>query len=255
MKHRKEVYEPSAREAHDRNRLRQKCKTAVSFLKLALFALICIGVPASIVLYHPEVIEHFRSLESMNAFLERYHTAGIFVYLLMQVVQILIPVIPGQALQLAAGYIYHFLLGLILSLLGIAMGTGASFGLSRFLGHDAMILMFGEEKIHSYVNKLNSKRAYQIIFLLYLMPGFPKDFICFAAGISEIRFLPFLILSLVGRTPALMLSLIIGSMTRAGSYQGAVVVAAVALVLCFLFLWKRKALMRLCDKAYERLMK
>lgn len=254
MKHRREIHE-NIGEVHENSGLPRRFQIAVSLLKLAVFALICIGIPVAVVLYHPEIIEHFRSLEDLNAFLERYHTAGIFVYLAMQVVQILVPVIPGQALQLAAGYMYHFLPGLSLSLLGIAMGTAVSFGLSRFLGHDAMVLIFGEEKIHSYINKLNSKRAYQIIFLLYLMPGFPKDFICFAAGISEIRFLPFLILSLVGRTPALMLSLIIGSMTRAGSYQGAVVVAAVAAVLFLLFLWKRRSLMKLCDEAYERLTK
>ena len=110
----------------------------------------------------------------MNAFLERYKTAGIFVYLILQIIQILVPVIPGQALQLAAGYMYYFLLGLALTLLGISLGTVISFTLARFLGHDAMVLIFGEERMSEYVVKLNSKRSYMIIFLLYLMPGFPK---------------------------------------------------------------------------------
>lgn len=233
----------------------RRWKIAVSLVKLAIFLLICIGIPWIVLLYHPDIIDHFRSLEELNSFLEQYKTAGIFVYLILQVIQILIPVIPGQALQLAAGYLYHFLPGLALSLLGIGMGTAVSFSLARFLGHDAMVLIFGREKMQHYVRTLNSKRAYQIIFLLYVMPGFPKDFICFAAGISEIRLVPFLVLSLVGRTPALMLSLVIGNMTRAGSYSGAIIICIVAVMLFLLFLWKRHAIMALCDDAYEKYMR
>ena len=233
----------------------QRLKRIVSFVKLGVFLLICIGIPLVVVVYYPGIISRFRSLDDLNAFLDHYKTTGIFIYLLLQMLQILIPIIPGQALQLAAGYLYHFFPGLGLSLLGIALGTMVSFGLARFLGHDAMVLIFGEEKMQEYVRTLNSKRAYKIIFLLYLMPGFPKDFICFAAGVSEVRFLPFLIVSLVGRTPALMLSIIIGNMTRAGSYHGALIVGIAAVLLFLLFLWKRRELMEFCDRIYERLIK
>lgn len=230
-------------------------KRFVSFAKLVVFFLIFIGIPSMVAVYYPGIISRFRNLDDLNAFLDHYKTTGIFIYLLLQMLQILIPIIPGQALQLAAGYLYHFLPGLGLSLLGIALGTTVSFGLARFLGHDAMVLIFGEEKMREHVRTLNSKRSYKIIFLLYLMPGFPKDFVCFAAGVSEVRFLPFLIVSLVGRTPALMLSIIIGNMTRAGSYHGALIVGIAAVLLFLLFLWKRRELMEFCDRIYERLIR
>ena len=232
-----------------------KRKAFLAIAKLALLLFIVVGIPLSIYWNHPEILEHFRSLEALNAFLDRYHTTGIFVYLFLQILQILVPVIPGQAMQLAAGYMYILPLALFLTILGIALGTIISFTMSRILGYDAMVLFFGQERMDEYVLKLNSKRAYLVIFLLYLMPGFPKDFICFAAGVSRIRLIPFLVLSVVGRIPALTLSLVIGRMTRAGSYTGAIVVCVVAVVLFLVCIWKRQAVMDFSDRIYEQYMK
>ena len=232
-----------------------KRKAFLAIAKLALLLFIVMGIPLSIYWNHPEILEHFRSLEALNAFLDRYHTTGIFVYLFLQILQILVPVIPGQAMQLAAGYMYVLPLALFLTILGIALGTIISFTMSRILGYDAMVLFFGQERMDEYVLKLNSKRAYLVIFLLYLMPGFPKDFICFAAGVSRIRLIPFLVLSVVGRIPALTLSLVIGRMTRAGSYTGAIVVCVVAVVLFLVCIWKRQAVMDFSDRIYEQYMK
>ena len=85
--------------------------------------------------------------------------------------------------------------------------------------------------------------------------NFPKDFICFAAGVSRIRLIPFLVLSVVGRIPALTLSLVIGRMTRAGSYTGAIVVCVAAVVLFLVCIWKRQAVMDFSDRIYEQYMK
>lgn len=226
--------------------------TSISIAKLLLLLLLLIAIPILLIQRCPQLLSQFRNIEALNTFLDRYKMAGGFIYVGLQILQIMIPVIPGQALQLAAGYMYHFFPGLFLSLLGIGLGTVISFTIARVLGHDAMVLLFGQERVQTFVRRLNSKRAYLIIFLLYLMPGFPKDFICFAAGVSEIRLVPFLILSLVGRTPALALSILIGNMTRVGSYSGALVAVAAAALLFVLFFWKRKALMALCDDMYER---
>lgn len=232
-----------------------KRKAFLAIAKLALLLFIVMGIPLSIYWNHPEILEYFRSLEALNAFLDRYHTTGIFVYLFLQILQILVPVIPGQAMQLAAGYMYILPLALFLTILGIALGTIISFTMSRILGYDAMVLFFGQDRMDEYVVKLNSKRACLVIFLLYLMPGFPKDFICFAAGVSRIRLIPFLVLSVVGRIPALTLSLVIGRMTRAGSYTGAIVVCVVAVVLFLVCIWKRQAVMDFSDRIYEQYMK
>ena len=86
-----------------------------------------------------------------------------------------------------------------------------TFYLARLLGKDAMHLIFGEERIGKFIHHLNSKRAFAIILVLFLIPGFPKDLITYAAGVSEVKMKPFLLLSLVGRTPAMMGTVMMGS--------------------------------------------
>lgn len=232
---------------------KQKLRRALSIFKFMLLIGIALGIPAAIYFLHPEIIHEFSSLERINALLESYHTASIFVYIGAQIIQILISVIPGQMLQFAAGYAYSFWFGFLFSIIGIALGTLLTFYLSRLLGKDAMHLIFGEEKITHFVTLLSSKKAYMVIFILYLIPGFPKDLITYAAGVSEIQIRPYLILSLVGRTPALMVTIMMGSMTRTESYLGVVLLIAAVSVICLFCAVKHKQLIAYSDRLYDRL--
>ena len=194
-------------------------------------------------------------MENVNALFEHYHAESILVYIGAQILQIIICVIPGQWLQFAAGYMYGFWLGFLYSIIGAAIGSVVTYYLAKLLGRDAMHLIFGEARINEFIHKLNSKKAIVIVFLIFLIPGVPKDLCNYAAGISEMKLKPFLIVSLVGRSPGMMGSLLIGRQIEAGNYTGAIVVAAVAVVLCVVGIIMRKRLTGWMDKAYDRLYK
>ena len=83
--------------------------------------------------------------------MEHYHWQSILVYIVIQAIQVIVSVIPGQACQFAAGYLYTFLPGLLFSLIGAAIGTSVSFWLAKALGKDAVHLFIGEEKTAYYV--------------------------------------------------------------------------------------------------------
>lgn len=224
-----------------------------SILKFALLILILVGLPLYVYFYQPELIENMSSLENVNAFFQQYKTESVFVYISAQIVQIVICVIPGQWLQFAAGYMYGFWLGFLFSLIGAAAGSVVTYYLAKFLGRDAMHLIFGEAKINDFIHKLNSKKAIVIVFLIFLIPGVPKDLCNYAAGISEMKLKPFLIVSLIGRSPGMMGSLLIGRQVEAGDYTGAIVVAVIAVILCAIGVLMRKKLTVWLDKAYDKL--
>lgn len=183
-----------------KEQLRRKIKVFTTILKLALLLFILVGLPLYIYFYQPEVIERMSSLESVNAFFKQYKTQSILVYIGAQVAQIVVCIIPGQWLQFAAGYMYGFWLGFLFSLIGAAIGSVITYYLAKLLGRDAMHLIFGEQKINQFIHKLNSKKAVVIVFLIFLIPGVPKDLCNYAAGISEMKLKPFLIVSLIGRS-------------------------------------------------------
>lgn len=233
----------------------KKIRNLLSIAKLLLLLGILAGIPLYVYFYMPEFWAQFKTMEGVHSFLERYKTGSIFVYVGLQILQLIVAFIPGQFIQFAGGYAYSFWPGYFLSIIGTAIGTSLAFTIARLLGRDAIHVIFGEERISKFVNQLNSKRAFVIILILFIIPGFPKDLVTYAAGVSAIKLKPFLLLSLVGRTPAMMGTLMMGSMTRKGSYVGVIILAAIAVILFVLCIIKRKDLMKYMDRVYERLTK
>lgn len=238
-----------------KDKLRKRYKTISAILKLLLLLLILVGLPLYIYFCQHQIIEQFSSLEQVEAFFAEYKTQSILVYLALQILQIIISIIPGQGLQFAAGYMYGFWMGYIWSLIGALAGTVVSYYLAKVLGHDAMHMIFGENKIQELLKTFNSKKAMILVFLFYLIPGLPKDICSYVAGLSEMKLKPFLIISLVGRSPAMMGSLLIGRLVDIGGYTGAIIIAAIAIVLFSLGVIMRKRLLLWIDMAYDKLMK
>ena len=231
----------------------KKTKVIVSILKFAILIFILIVIPIYLLVCKGDTLKSFKSLSDVMDFLNQYKAQSILVYIGLQVMQIVICIIPGQAFQFAAGYLYGFIFGLIFSIIGAAIGTVISFYLAKFLGSDALRLMFSEERFGYFVERLNSKRAYMIVFLIYLIPGLPKDTMSYAAGVSDMRFKPFLIISLIGRTPAMAGSLLIGALYYKGHYTAMWVVVAVAVIAFILCVIKREAIKRYIDKFYNKI--
>lgn len=234
---------------------KKRMRTVVSVLKLFILCGIVIGLPIYVYFSYPELIDRFRNLDEINKLLKQYKTASIFIYIGLQIFQIIVSVLPGQALQFAAGYAYQFWLGFLFSLIGVAMGTVITFYLARFLGKDALYVIFGEEKFTRFVHTLNSKRSYMVLFVIFLIPGIPKDLFTYAAGVSEIRIIPFLFLSLIGRSPAMIGSIMMGNMFYNGSYIGLITLGVIAIVLFIAGLTHRNNLVKWSDQFYNKMVK
>lgn len=238
-----------------KDKLKKRFKIISSIFKFALLLMILIGIPLYIYFFQHDIIEQFSSLEDVNAFFEEYRTQSIFIYIAVQILQIVICIIPGQWLQFAAGYMYGFWLGYLWSLVGAFIGTVITYYLAKILGHDIMHLIFSEEKIHNMLKTLNSKKAVILVFLIYLIPGVPKDLCSYVAGLSEMKLKPFLVISLIGRSPGMMGSLLIGRQVEVGGYTSAIVIAVIALILCLLGVLFRRQITSVMDKAYDKLMR
>ena len=236
------------------NEKHAKIKTIFTILKFLVLIAIIVGIPTYLIVFHRDTLSEMRDINYVKALILQYKAKAGFVYVASQVLQILISVIPGQALQIAAGFAFGIPLGLLLSIIGALIGSVLTYYLGRVLGRDMMHLLFGEDKINEYVDHLNSKRGMGILFLLYLVPGLPKDVINYVAGISEIKLRAFLVMSMLGRTPGMLGSLIIGRQVFHGGYTSAIVIGIIAAAIFLLGVIFRKQLLEVFNRWYDKVM-
>ena len=230
-----------------------KMTKLLAMVKLVFLLSIILGLSIGIYKIFPELAFVFEDMDSLNSYLKRYRAASIPIYILLQIIQVVVALIPGQLLQFAAGYVYGFLLGSLLSMLGIILGTVLSFYMARILGKEAMHVLFGEERITRFITMINSKRSYTVLFVLFLIPGLPKDLLSYAAGVSEIKLKPFLLLSIVGRTPALLATLAMSRMLYNGSYTELIVLVIISMILFVLGIVNKNRLISTISRLYDKM--
>lgn len=225
-----------------------KKKKILSAIKLAFLVFILIGLPAIFYLKYGDALFTRESANLIINYLQENKHISILIIIALQVFQVVVCFLPGQPIQFASSYMFGVFGAVIISIIGAILGTAVSFVLARLLGHDALNVIFDEEKISSYRQKLNSAKAILIVFVIYLVPGIPKDLTSYAAGISDMRFTPFLVASTLGRLPAMFGSILFGHFFKTNNYTALIVLSAVVgviVVLCIIF---RKRIYEIIDK-------
>ena len=251
MKENGETREEGERKKKKRTSM-SRPKKIISIIQLCVLLGIVLGIPASIYFFNPGLLDTFTSVDKFESWISEYTGAGIIIYIACQIIQIVLSVLPGQVIQIAGGYIFGFPLTLLISVAGATIGTTITFYLTKLLGKNAIIMIFGEERFNRYANMMNTQRARIVIFLVYLIPGLPKDIMAYAAGISNIRLPEFILLSVVGRTPAMMVSIVFGVMLRTDNYLSAVLIAVAMVVIVLICLIRRKSIMAFLEKKEKK---
>lgn len=203
----------------------QKALSVGAFLIFLLFSLsllLTVGIP---------MVKHARNPELFRAWIDGMGIWGKAAYVGMNILQVLVAVIPGGPLELAGGYAFGHLEAMILSSLGIAIGSALVFLLVRFFGYRLVEAFFPVRKINE-VKFLKSSRSRDILLLvLFLVPGTPKDLLSYLVGLTDMKVSHWIFICAVGRFPAIFLSVLSGSALGTENYTIAVAVFAVLIVL------------------------
>ena len=148
--------------------------------------------------------------------------------------QILIAFIPGEPLEIVAGYVFGTMKGTVLCLAAASIGSIVVLFLVRKFGKALLEIYFDKEKIESLSFLQSSERKIVIFLILFLVPGTPKDLLCYYGGLTDIS-LPLLIfICTVCRFPSIITSTVGGDALGTGQYAFAVIVFAVTAVVSFL---------------------
>ena len=144
----------------------------------------------------------------------------------MVILQIVVAVIPGEPLEIAGGYAFGALEGTLLCVLGAFLGRLMVFLLVRRFGTMAVEVFFPQEKLQSLRFLQNEKRLSFWVFLLFFLPGTPKDVLTYFVGLTKLPLRIWVFISLVAPLPSIITSTIGGNALGMGNYAFAVAVFA-----------------------------
>jgi uncharacterized membrane protein YdjX (TVP38/TMEM64 family) len=170
--------------------------------------------------------------ERIITFLSSFGPYSSAVFVVLQALQVVISPIPGELTGIVGGYVYGQTYGFILSTIGLTLGSWVAFELSSILGRPFVEKLFKKEILHKF-DFLTTNTGATIAFLLFLIPGFPKDILCYILGLSRMRLSTFLIVSIVGRIPGTYLLTIQGASVRNEDYWTTVILSVISAALLF----------------------
>lgn len=169
--------------------------------------------------------------------------AGVLVMLAIQVIQVVVAFIPGEVVQVMAGVMYGTFGGLALCLAGCVIASSIVFLLIRKFGRGFVVKLFGQEQLTRYDFLNDSSKLETLVFVLFLIPGLPKDVLTYIVPLTPIKMGSFIVLSTIARIPGMVASTLIGSSITNANWPLIVGIFAVVAVVGVLAIWKKDALM------------
>lgn len=162
-----------------------------------------------------------RLAEDPEAFRQWVDSAGIWGRILfvgMVVLQVVVAIIPGEPIEMVAGYAFGFWQGTILTLLGFLLGSWLVFVLVRKFGVKLVEVFFSRDKLEQIKFLKNEKKTKAIMLIIMTIPGTPKDMISYFAGLTKLTVWQWLSIVAVGRLPSLVTSTLTGAAAGEQNY-------------------------------------
>ena len=219
-------------------------KTKLKIFKITLFVIVVI-VLTIITIYLFPVMKNLSTKEGQNAFREKVTNSGIYGALLLfiiQVAQIFLFILPGEPIEILAGMCYGWFLGTIFIMISSAIIATLIFWLVRKIGKQFVYDFCDEKKIKKIENEKifrNPKKIELILFILFLVPGTPKDLLTYLSGLLPIKMRRFILISTIARVPSIVTSTIAGANIAVGDWKKGIIlyliIVAIVLIALFIF--------------------
>lgn len=194
----------------------------ILFLLLSTWIFLFAGKP---------LIQFVQEPERFRAWVDEQGVMAPVAFLGMLILQIVVAVIPGEPLEIAAGYAFGALEGTLLCLIGSFLGRTAVFLLVRRFGTRAVEVFFPLDKLRELSFLKNTKRLARWVFFLFFLPGTPKDLLTYFVGLTDLPLKYWLVVSAVAPLPSIVTSTIGGNALGMENYTFAVLMFFLTLVI------------------------
>ena len=156
--------------------------------------------------------------EAFTVWVEKLGIGGVLVLFGLQVLQIVVAVIPGGPMELIAGAAYGAWGGLLILEAGCAAATVLIFFLVRKFGSPLIVRFFGADAINTWGFLKDEKKTALVTFILFLIPGTPKDTLTYFAPLTRLSLVQFTLISVFARFPAMLSTTLMGDAVMKGKW-------------------------------------
>ena len=198
-----------------------------TYKRIILYCLVFVGLVISITAI---LFPHFQKLSDpvcqaeIREWVNRMGIMGVIAVLGLQILQIIIAFIPGEPVEILSGALYGTVGGLLLCLIGCLIASSLIFSLSKHFGKKLLYALFSKEKVQSWKWLQDSKKCTMVTFILFFIPGTPKDMLTYIVGVPDMSINKFLLISSLARIPSVLSSTMIGATMRRGDWEISIIV-------------------------------
>ena len=162
-----------------------------------------------------------------------YGAYSPLAFILLQIVQVVVAPIPGGAIEFIGGYLFGVGAGFLYSMVGLLLGSSVAFGLARIFEKWA-VEKFVSEETRKKFDYLIGHEGVIFSFLLFLIPGFPKDALCYSCG-AEPCLCIFLVISTIGRIPGTLMATLQGAKAFDHQYKIFMILMGLSVLVILVF--------------------
>lgn len=209
--------------------------------RLILCTLICLDVVALIffILSATGIISKLTSIDELRDYIASFGATAVLIFILFQFLQVVILPIPGSVSVGVGVALFGPLRCSIFSFIGIFLGSVVAFAIGRWIGYKAVCWIVGKEDLDKWLAKVKGK-DYLLLSIMFLLPLFPDDILCFVAGLSSITWTYFIVMIIITRLISVFSTSFSLQLIPFNTWWGILIwaILAAAVVVAFWLVWK-----------------
>lgn len=188
-------------------------------------------------------LDLFTNMQRLIQFTEEYRTYAVFIFIGLQVLQVVFAPIPGEVTGFAGGIIFGPFWGIVYSTIGLTLGSWIAFTLAKVVGRPLVESVVSSKTIKKYDYVMKHKGLF-LALLLFIIPGFPKDYLCYLLGLGHMGHGAFLIVTVLGRLLGTALLTLGGTFFRDERYIALFTLVGISIALILLSMIYRASIER-----------
>ena len=180
------------------------------------------------------LIEYASEPQKFKEWIDSYGIIGRIIYILIVTLQVIVAVIPGEPFEIAGGYCFGLVEGTLLCLAGITMGSIIIFMFVRKFGHYFVEIFIKKETMDRLTFLKNPKKLNALTFIIFAVPGTPKDLLTYTVGLTDMDIKTWAIISFFARIPSVITSTYAGASLGEKNYTKTIIIFSMTLLISFI---------------------